>query len=295
VTHKAAQYINDHAADARAGKTVFLYLPLSSPHTPLVPTKEWAGKSPLGAYGDFVMQTDACAGEVAKAIDDAGLTDNTLLVFTSDNGFASYVGPEKLERLGHFPSAQFRGYKSEIWDGGHRIPFIVRWPNRVKANTASDQLVCLGDLIRTCADILGQPLPDDAAEDSVSILPALLGTAKGPLREAVVHHSAMGKFAIRQGNWKLELCAGSGGWGDKSDGEALKKGLPFSQLYDMSADIGEKSSVLSANPQVVERLTALLQKYVADGRSTPGKPQKNDVPIDIFKQPKPTTGPSPGD
>ncbi|HZK81601.1 MAG TPA: sulfatase-like hydrolase/transferase, partial [Humisphaera sp.] len=293
LTRKAAEFIAGHAADAKSGKPFFLYLALTSPHTPLVPTPEWQGKSALGPYGDFVMQTDWSAGQVFKAIDDAGLAENTLVIFTSDNGCAPYIGVAKLEKQGHYPSAQFRGYKSDIWDGGHRIPFITRWPTHIKANSHSDQLICLTDLIRTCSELLGQKLPEDAGEDSVNILPALLGEDKAPLREAVIHHSINGKFAIRQGDWKLELCAGSGGWGNPGDAAAKKKGLPPVQLYNMTTDVAESSNVLSANAQVVERLTKLLQKYVADGRSTPGPPQKNDVAVDIFKQP--TTAPAPGD
>ena len=284
LTRKAAAYIAAHAADAKAGTPFFLYLALTSPHTPLVPSPEWQGKSPLGPYGDFVMQTDWSTGQVLKALDDAGVADNTLVIFISDNGCAPYIGVSKLESQGHFPSAQFRGYKADIWDGGHRVPFIVRWPAKVKAGSTSDQLICLTDLIATCADLLGRKLPDNAGEDSVSLLPALLGTDGAPLREAVVHHSIGGLFAVRQGNWKLELCAGSGGWAQPNETAAAKNGLPPVQLYDMRGDVGEKSNVQSANPETVERLTKLLQKYVADGRSTPGAPQNNDAAINLFKK-----------
>ena len=284
--HKAVEYIAGHAADAKAGKPFFLYVALTSPHTPLVPSPQWQGKSPLGPYGDFVMQTDSTAGEVLDALDSAGVADNTLVIFTSDNGCAPYIGVAKLEAQGHFPSAEFRGYKSDIWDGGHRIPFIARWSGKVKPGSSSDQLICLTDLIATCAEMTGAKLPDNAGEDSVSILPALSGTDKAPLREAVIHHSINGLFAIRQGNWKLELCAGSGGWSKPGDAAALKEGLPPLQLYDMTKDVGEKSNVQSAYPETVEKLTKLLEKYVADGRSTPGVVQKNDVPVVIFKKEK---------
>jgi arylsulfatase A len=282
--HKAVDYIAGRAGGAKAGKPFFLYLAFTSPHTPLVPSPQWQGKSPLGPYGDFVMQTDSTAGEVLAALDSAGVADNTLVIFTSDNGCAPYIGVDKLEAQGHFPSAEFRGYKSDIWDGGHRIPFIARWPGKVKPASSSDQLICLSDLLATCAEMTGTKLPDNAGEDSVSILPALSGTDKAPLREAVVHHSINGLFAIRQGNWKLELCAGSGGWGKPGDAAALKQGLPPIQLYDMTKDVGEKTNVQSAYPETVERLTKLLEKYVADGRSTPGAVQKNDVPVVIFKK-----------
>jgi len=174
--------------------------------------------------------------------------------------------------------------KSDIWDGGHHIPFIARWPGKVAAGSKSSQLICLGDLLATCADLLGTRLPATAGEDSVSILPALLGKADKPLREALVHHSIEGRFAIRQGNWKLELCPGSGGWSQPGDTAARKQGLPPVQLYDLAADIGETHNVQAEHPETVERLARLLEKYVADGRSTPGAPQKNDGPVDIWKK-----------
>jgi len=276
---KTVDYIGARGKDQ---KPFFLYLAMTSPHCPLVPTREWQGKSGLGQYGDFVMETDWAIGEVLKAIDAAGLGDNTLVILTSDNGCAPYVGVHELEALGHYPSADFRGYKSDIWEGGHRIPFIVRWPGKIKAGSHSDQIVCLSDLMSTCADILGTKLPDNAGEDSHSILPALLGTEKTPRNEAIVNHSINGRFAIRQGNWKLELCPGSGGWDDPQDDAALKEGLPSIQLYNMHDDIGEKTNIEGQNAKVVKRLTKLLEKYVADGRSTAGAPQKNDVPVDIW-------------
>jgi len=187
---------------------------------------------------------------------------------------------------GHNPSYHFRGTKADIFDGGHRIPFLVRWPARVKAGTTSDQLVCLSDLFATCADILEKKLPDNVAEDSVSILPALLNHAHKPLREAIVHSSINGSFSIRQGRWKLELCPDSGGWSDPKPGspEALK--LPLVQLYDLSCDIGETNNVQAEHPEVVARLTALLEKYVANGRSKPGKPQPNTGPVELHPKAK---------
>jgi arylsulfatase A-like enzyme len=190
------------------------------------------------------------------------------------------AGVDKLEAQGHFPSAQFRGYKSDIWDGGHRVPFFVRWPGQVKPGSQCTRVICHTDLIATCADIVGVKLPDYAGEDSVSMLPALRGQDAALHRDAVVHHSIAGNFAIRENNWKLELCPGSGGWGNPTDAEAKIKGLPAVQLYDLSQDIVEQSNLGSANPAVVKRLTAMLQSIIDRGRSTPGKSQKNDIPID---------------
>ncbi|MEW6305919.1 MAG: arylsulfatase [Verrucomicrobiota bacterium] len=282
LTQKAVDYIGRHAADAKSGKPFFLYLPLASPHTPIAPTKEWQGKSGLNFYGDFVMQTDAGIGEVLKALDQHGLTRDTLVILTSDNGCSPQAKFEELVPKGHNPSHVFRGHKADVYDGGHRIPFIVRWPAKVKPGLSS-QTLCLTDFMATIADIIGAKLPDNAAEDSVSFLPALLGKANQPLREAVVHHSINGSFVIRQGNWKLALCPGSGGWSGPRPGQNDTSKLPLVQLFDLHNDIGETQNVQDKHPDVVARLTKLLEKYVADGRSTPGKPRQNAVPVDIWK------------
>ena len=281
LTRKAVEYIGQRTAQA---KPFFLYMPLNSPHTPLAPTKQWQGKSGLGTYGDFVMETDWAVGEVLAALERNGIAANTLVIVTSDNGCAPYIGVAQLEAQGHFPSELRRGYKADIWDGGHRIPFVARWPDKILPGTRSDQRICLTDLMATCADILGSQLPDNAGEDSVSILPALLGKADKPLREAVVHHSVNGSFAIRAGKWKLELCASSGGWSAPKPGSKEAKRLPPVQLYDMSKDVGERTNECKEHPEIVGQLTRLLKKYIADGRSIPGRPQKNDTAIKIWKE-----------
>ena len=277
LTRKAVEYIGTRS---KSGQPFFLYLPLASPHTPIVPTKEWQGKSGLGNYGDFVMETDWALGQVMDAIDKAGIADNTLLVFTSDNGCSPAAGVDKLEKQGHFPSADRRGYKADIWDGGHRIPFIARWPGITKPGSTCGQLICLTDLLATCADLLQAKLPDDAGEDSVSILPLLKGQEQ-PVREAVVHHSIQGMFALRQGNNKLIFGSGSGGWskGGPEDGPI--------QLYDMAKDVGERQNRQSDDAADVARLVKLMKKYIADGRSTVGAAQKNDAAIKLWKTGKP--------
>jgi arylsulfatase A-like enzyme len=275
----------DHIRAAKdSEKPFFLYLALTSPHTPIVPTKEWQGKSGLGSYGDFVMQTDWSVGQIMKAIDDSGLGDNTLIFFTSDNGAAPYGGVPELAKEGHFSSAQFRGYKSDVWDGGHRVPFLVRWTGKIKPGSRSDQLACLSDLMATCADILQTKLPDNAGEDSVSLLPVLLDTDREPLRDSLVHHSGgKGRFAIRQGHWKLALCPGSGGWGKPNDEEALAEGLPPVQLYNLHEDIGERVNIEGEHADTVSRLVKLLEKIVTEGRSTPGPQQTNDAQVSIWR------------
>ena len=284
LTRKAVEYIAQRTDNARAGKPFFLYLALTSPHTPILPSPQWQGRSGLNQYGDFVMQTDACIGQVIGALEKQQLTDDTLVIVTSDNGCSPAADLKILNEKGHEPSYIFRGHKADIWDGGHRIPLVIRWPGRIAPGTTSGQLACLMDFMATCAEIVGTKMPDNAGEDSVSLLPILLGKSDRPTREALVHHSIDGKFAIRQGRWKLELCPGSGGWGAPRDPQAVKDGLPAVQLYDMSQDIGEQRNLQAERPDVVQKLTNLLKKYVAEGRSTPGTPQKNDVSVNIWKR-----------
>lgn len=269
---RSIEYLKERSSSAKQGKPFFLYLALTSPHTPIVPAKEWQGKSELGAYGDFVMQTDAVVGDVLAALKRESLAENTLVIFTADNGCSPQAGTTKLEKLGHFASAQHRGYKADIWEGGHRVPFLVRWPAQVQPQTTSGQLVCLTDLTATIAESLDVKLPSMLGEDSESFLPALQQKSDGIARTAIVHHSIQGKFSIRQGDWKLCLCAGSGGW---SNGGGEKK----LQLYDMKRDPAESKNLIEEEPAIAARLQSLLAKYVDEGRSTPGERQKNDVTV----------------
>lgn len=268
---------------AQEKKPFFLYLPLTAPHTPIAPTEKWRGKSGLSDYGDFVMQTDAVVGEILEELDGAGVVGSTLVFVASDNGFAPAAGTGRHESQGHFPSAGFRGYKADLWEGGHRIPLIARWPGVVQAGGRSDALVSLGDLFATCADILEHQLPANAAEDSVSMLPALQGRTDAARRSLLVHHSEDGSFAIREGRWKLVLCPGSGGWSDPRNAAARKRNLPESQLYDLEADPGEKENLAATHPEIVARMTGDLKKLIAEGRSTPGPEQANEVPIVVRK------------
>ena len=281
-TKRAISVIERQAADAKQGKPFFLYLPFASPHTPVLPTAEWLGKSGLNPYADFVMQQDACLGQLLETLDRTGLTENTLVVFTSDNGCSPEAKFDELLAKGHNPSHVFRGHKADIYEGGHRVPFLVRWPGRVKPGTTTDHLTCLTDFMATTADIVGSKLPENAAEDSISFLPTLLGQTDKPSRGTLVSHSINGSFAIRDGMWKLCLCPGSGGWSTPRPGQ---KGadLPPVQLFNLRDDIGEKTNLHDQHPEVVERLTALLNKQVTDGRSTPGAPQKNAVEVQIRK------------
>ena len=272
LTQKAVEFID---RSAQGGAPFFLYFPLPAPHTPILPTAEFRGKSGTNEYGDFCLQVDDVVGQVMDALDRNGVAENTILVFTSDNGCSPMADFEELKQVGHNPNYVFRGYKADIYEGGHRIPLIIRWPNGIKAGMVSDETVCLADLLATCADILGVKLPDNAGEDSVSNLGVWKGEKfDATLREATVHSSVDGSLSIRSGRWKLEMCPGSGGWSFPRPGKECE-GLPPIQLYDLGADIGERRNVYDEHPDVVERLKALLTKYVRDGRSTPGAPQEN--------------------
>ncbi len=227
---------------------------------------------------------DWTVGQVLKAIEQNGLKDNTLIIFTNDNGPSPNADFDELAAVGHHPAYVFRGHKADIFDGGHRVPFIARWPGKIKPASVCEQAACLTDLMATAADITGCKLPDNAGEDSVSILAAMTGTAAAPLREAVVHHSVNGSFAIRQGKWKLIFCPDSGGWSPPKPDSAEARGLPAVQLYDMSDDVGEKQNLYQKYPDVVRRLTELLERYVRNGRSTPGIPQKNNYTVEIIRK-----------
>ena len=280
ITRKSIAYLDQRAKEARP---FFLYVPLNAPHTPIVPTPEFAGKSGIGKYGDFVLQVDGTVGEILKALDRNGQAGNTLVILTSDNGCSPSADFPALARHGHQPSLTFRGAKADIFEGGHRIPFLARWPGRIDPGSRCGSTICLTDLMATCAEILGVTLPDDAGEDSVGFLPHLLRVSTAHSREATVHHSIDGSFAIRQGNWKLELCPDSGGWSEPHPGKTDVSKLPPVQLYDLALDGGERKNVQADHPEVVDRLTRLLQDYVDRGRSTPGAPQKNDAPVVLRK------------
>ncbi|MHC5157735.1 MAG: sulfatase family protein [Planctomycetota bacterium] len=267
LTEKAVDYIHQRAASDDQSP-FFLYFPLPAPHTPILPTKQFQGKSGTNEYGDFVLQVDWTVGEIMKALKRNGMEKNTLIIFTSDNGCSPKADFDELAQFEHDPSYVFRGHKADIFEGGHRVPFIARWPGRVKAGSVCDDTTCLTDLMATAAAITDFTMPAKGGEDSVSMLPNLLGTATGPVREATVHHSINGSFSIRQGKWKLELCPDSGGWSTPKPNSKEAKELPPIQLYDLSQDIGETINLQDQYPEVVEHLKGVLQKYIDSGRST---------------------------
>ena len=273
LTEKAVKYIDDHT-NTSPDKPFFMYFPLPAPHCPIAPADFVKGRSKAGGYGDFVVQVDWTVGQVVKALKRNGLTGNTLIIITSDNGSPGRTKIKRdpysiIEIYGHYPNGDLRGIKADAWDGGHREPFIARWPGKIPAGTTNDEIICLTDLMATCAAIVGAKLPENAGEDSFNLLPALSGQKLDkPIREAIVHHSLSGMFAIRQGKWKLILGLGSGGF-TKPQKIKPKPGQPAGQLYNLEDDLAESNNLWSKHPEIVERLTKLLQKYKEQGRTRP--------------------------
>ncbi len=264
ITEKAVDYIEEQA---QAPSPFFLYFPLTAPHLPWMPTKEFHGKSKAGWYGDFVTQVDASVGQVVNALDEAGLSDNTLLIVTSDNG-ARWKTTD-IAQFDHLANYGRRGQKSDVWDGGHRVPMIARWPGKIAPGTRTNEIVCLTDLLATCAALTDWSVPNDAGEDSYNILPALLNEPLAhSIREAVVHHSGRGMFAIRRGRWKLILGLGSGGNTKPVFAEPADDG-PQGQLFDLDQDPKEQQNLWGQHPEIVAQLTALLDRYKAEGHSRP--------------------------
>jgi arylsulfatase A len=255
---------------AREKRPFFLYLPLTSPHTPISVNDEWKGKSGLGPYADFVMETDAVIGQILAALDQSGAAADTLVLLTSDNGCSPLADIPALQAKGHFPSGPLRGTKFDAWEGGHRVPFFVRWPCVVKPGGISGQLVHHADLMATVTAIIGEN-SDQAAEDSFNLLPLLRGS-DAPVRQHAISQSASGLSALRQGPWKLIFGPGAGGQSKGGDGKK-------SQLYHLGEDLGETRNLSGEKPEVVARMTDLMETLVNNGRSTPGQPTKNDVEV----------------
>ena len=271
LTQKAVGYINQQSED----KPFFLYFPLNAPHKPIIPSENFQNKSGLNEWGDFVMQVDWTVGQVMQALEKKGLAKNTLFIVTSDNGATPGADFPFLINKGHDPSHIYRGHKADIFEGGHRVAFIARWPAVIKGGTTCDETICHTDLLATASEIVGHKLAPNAGEDSVSLLSLMKQSKNATRREATVHHSVNGSFAIRQGDWKLLFCPGSGGWSNPRPDRAKKDKLPKVQLFNLKADIAETKNVKDAHSDVVAKMTALLQSYVDRGRSTPGPNQKN--------------------
>ncbi len=270
LTRRAVEQVYQRAAQDRP---FFLFFSMTSPHEPVVPSDRFRGQSGIAPIADFVMETDWSAGEVIQAIDDAGIAENTIVIFTGDNGHSHYTGWEDLVAAGHMPSGPYRGHKGDIWEGGHRVPLVVRWPKRIAPGTTSDQMVCLTDLFATCSEIVGADLPEQGAEDSVSFLSSLTGTPDDQGRSSVMNHSNDGEFAYREGPWKLVF---------RMSGPNLEasRGKPtIAELYNLDDDVGEEHDVSSAHPELVQRLTESLVDLIQRGATRTDRTARNDTDV----------------
>jgi arylsulfatase A len=262
ISEKASEFL---AKSAKEKKPFLLYLPLTSPHTPWVPSEQFKEKSQAGIYGDFVAHTDAVVGKVIHILDSLGIRENTLVIFTSDNGADWKPGDKKIYPA-HQANYIFRGEKSDIWEGGHHVPFIASWPKKVKAGQTTNETICLTDLLATFASIIGQKIPANSGQDSFDFSTILDNASAKSNRKSIVHHSIQGMFAIKSGQWKYVDGQGSGGWSkDESSTAQLK-----SQLYDLSQDPGESNNVVEKFPEIARKLKAELDKQNASGFTRPG-------------------------
>ena len=272
---KSIEYVSAHTDDAKQGKPFFLYLPLPAPHTPIVPVAPFRGASGLNPYGDFVMQVDHLMGRLLDCLREQGLEQNTLVIFTSDNGCSPQANFEVLEEQGHDPSGIYRGHKADIFEGGHRVPFIVKWPEHIQGGTVSRSLTCHTDVYATFEEIVGNAGESGGGEDGFSLAPIFSGKQRSA-RTGLVSHSIDGSFAIREGDWKLCLCYGSGGWSTPKEKQAKADGLPALQLFNLSKDVSEAENVAELYPEKVTTLLQILDDWVKNGRSTPGRKLAND-------------------
>jgi arylsulfatase A-like enzyme len=287
----------DFIGRQQSDRPFFLYLALTAPHTPISPGQRWQGKSELGNYGDFVMEVDHAVQRIREALKTAGFDKNTLVLFSSDHGAASYAGNIRkatpgqirdLERLGHYSSGPHRGYKFSVYEGGLRVPLIACWPGVVDPGSQCDALVGMNDLLATFAELAGDGLGPDDAPDSISFANLLRDPAGEGKRQNLIMQS-VGPFVVRDGDWKLCLCPGSGALGQYGNlpkpEDAWRDALaqfeqqptwddlcrsPFVQLFNVAEDLHEDNNLAAQHPERVARMVTLLRQQIEDGRSTPG-------------------------
>jgi arylsulfatase A len=258
LTQKVVRFLQDQGKKD-PGEPFFLFVSLTAPHTPFVPTAKVNGLSQAGRYGDSVAMVDWSVGRILDTLKKTGLTEDTLVLLTSDNG--SLMSNEEMEPdFGHRPSYLYRGKKGDPWEGGHRVPLLVKWPGEIEPGTCQE-VISQTDFLATFAEILGMDLPENAGEDSLSFLPILQGkTFEKPIREAIIHNASQGSFAIREGKWKLILPP-------EHVDPAVSDASRIGQLYNLETDIGERSNLWKNNPALVERLRKLLEKSRSEGKT----------------------------
>ena len=267
ITAKAVEWIHQQKGES---DPFFLYFPLTAPHAPIIPSDEFVGRSQAGPYGDFVFQCDWSVGQVLKALEENGFSDNTIVIFTSDNGPERYAY-DRIRNHDHRSMGPLRGLKRDIWEGGHRVPFIIRWPGMIEPGRISEETVSQVDLMATIAAAVDYEIPSGAAEDSYNLLPLLKGDPNAVnIREATVQNTQKGNYAIRKANWLL-IDAPSGGvsrvpdWFDK-EYNYEENTLP-GELYDLGQDISQHHNLFEQYPEKVGELKALLKRYQVEGRS----------------------------
>ena len=276
ITKRAVAYIHEQS---KRDQPFFLYFPMTSPHTPIVPNEAFKGRSGISAVGDFLIETDWSAGQVIGALDEAGVADNSIVIFTSDNGHLPQ-GWNDLVEAGHIPSGPYRGRKTDIWEGGHRVPFLIRWPEKIAEGSVSDNLLSLNDVFATIADILSESLPPHVAEDSFSFKKILFGESVQPHRDHIVAHSVGGEFAYIEGGWKVVFL-------NQDANRNNSRGKPrLKELYHLSTDIAESKNLIESEPERAMELTNALRSVIARGTSREGPNQTNDaeVIIDVTQQ-----------
>jgi arylsulfatase A-like enzyme len=286
LTEKSVEWIKSHK-----NESFFLYLATTNIHHPFTPAERFVGTSSCGMYGDFVHELDWMVGEIVSTLEEAGISDNTLIIFTSDNGGMFNAGGQEAWKMGHRPNGKLLGFKFGAWEGGHRVPFIVKWPEKIKANTVSDQLICTIDLLASMADLVDVSLTSDMAIDSYNVLPALLGQSDHEIRDHLILAPVKKEnLAIRKGKWLFINAQGSGGYDNKRDTEYVrggpgahlltqqinsdiengefKKGAPPAQLYDLENDLSQTQNLFNEHPEIVENLKELLEKYKNSSRTS---------------------------
>ncbi|RIA08597.1 arylsulfatase A-like enzyme [Flavobacteriaceae bacterium MAR_2010_72] len=285
-TAKAENYIVERSKE---DQPFFLFYSMTAPHTPIAPHEDFQGKTNAGIYGDFVYEVDYSVGRILKTLDSLGLAENTLVIFTSDNGSTTQDGTgyhgeigSMMRNYSHDGSGGLRGHKADIYEGGHRVPFIAKWKGKIKPNNTSTAILQHTDMMHTFAALTNHNLKDNTGEDSFNVLPNLLDGNKNSSREALVTQSSKGVIAIQKENWKLIMSSGSGGHWTKPIGEYPKlvdNTWENVQLYNLENDLKETNNIASQHPEKINELALQLGQYIVDGRSRKGDTTKENIEL----------------
>jgi len=266
-TEKAIAWIDNVHDDE---SPFFLYFPVTSPHKPVIPQERFRGKSNAGAYGDFMVETDHWVGEIIKTLERHGIYRDTLIIFSSDNG-PENTWKKRIERFQHDSSGIYRGGKRDIYEGGHRVPFLISWPNGIASGQRYDGPVNQVDIYATLAEIVGNSVGQREAEDSISFAPVLRN--ENFTRAPMIHHSAQGGFAVRDRDWKLVMGTGNA---------AAESERGLMELYHLGDDPSETMNLIEQYPEVAERLKDQITDIILKGRTRKGSAVRNDTPVEMW-------------